>query len=194
MTVPVPAKSYFLVEVEDIAGQHSLITINAEYCPDAVGASDTFFLLEVGTALGFVYNSSNAPVLAGAIQALTNAKVVRAGFAAMADFASEPSSESGKQQFVQSKAKLHFLDGKGYQNAISIPAPVDALFLTGVGMQTVVNPALSLAGGGGIIGALQTAVANSGAKTPSGGVWGTQFQGGELVIGKAPKRRRIQGQ
>lgn len=191
---PFSAALDVVLEVEDQAGQHSIVRINAGYAQNILTNTDTLWTNTASAVLQTIFSNGGGADVVTAFAALTNAKIVRAGYAVNADWAAEPTGESGKQQYVQSKARTQWMDGHGIRAALSIPAPVDALFLTGVGMQTVVNPALSLAGGGGILGALQTAVATMGGLTAGRGVPLSIFNGGQLVIGKAPTKRRIQGQ
>ena len=194
MVATIPGRAAYLIEIQDITGQRARLQFNVEDTPDYQVAPDTFFQQTLGTAMQNVYSKGAVADVVTAVAALTNAKVVRAGLLITADWASEPTSESGKNIYVQTKASLNFIDGFGGKNRVLIPAPVDGLFLAGVGMQNVVNPALSLAGGGGIIGALQTALVRGTPLTANGGSYGAQFEGGQLIQGKAPRRRRIQGQ
>lgn len=121
-----------------------------------------------------------------AVQAMSNAKVVSTGFSFDFDIAQEPSTETGTYQLVIEKAHMEFGDGNTLKEFLSIAAPKDTLFLTsGQDNLIVVNPASSLVTG------LQSAM--SGFPTPSGGVWGAQFFGGQLRAVKPRRRRVLQG-
>lgn len=175
--VAVPANFAIDLEFQDNRGFRARTTINqfeADISTDAnvVSADYTVVL-----------------ATAGAVAAMSNAKLVKIGFRYDFDYADEPSSETGTYQLVQQKARMTGLDGRGGFNAISIPAPKDTLFLTSADNNlVVVNPASSL------VTDLQTALAAGPYTTPRGGAVFAQFMGGQLVGGKPRRRRVLQGQ
>jgi hypothetical protein len=121
-----------------------------------------------------------------ALQAATNAKIVSTGVSFDWDIAQEPSSETGVYQLVQQGLHLHFGDGNGLDEFITIPAPKDGLFITSASENLIVaNPAAS-----GITG-LQTATSNF--NTVGDGVVFALFFGGQLRQGKPRRRRVLQG-
>ena len=188
----VPTQYNLIIVTQDQAGQRQITRIPYGYLPD--GTADTTV---VGTVVTDIFQNGVATCVANTWQALTNAKIVRIGWQIDFDFAAEPTGETGDYEYVQSKASLNFEDGNGGKSRLMVPAPVNGLFLTGLGMQTVVDP--SLAAGTGIIGKFVTSMhaltgLGPGIPTPRGGNWGTQFFGGQLVVGKPPRRRRIQSQ
>lgn len=195
MTVRVPATVAALFEVQDQSGQHSTIRVNYGYSPDiTVDTTNYWSVFTLQQIVGTIINPNNANDVARNFQALTNAKVVRVGFLVDTDWAGEPMAESGTYKYVQTKASTSWMDGQGGKERMAIPAPVDTLFLTGVGMQTVVDPAGFTGGTGHLLYNFQHELAGAGALTPTGGIWGSQFFGGQLVQGKPPRRRRIQSQ
>ena len=122
-------------------------------------------------------------------QAATNAKVIRLGWGWDAEYAQEPSSETGTYELVIQKARLQGGDGAGGFMSVSIPAPKDGLFLTEASENlVVVSPTSDL------LTALQDALAGAGIfPTPRGGKPFQQFFGGQLVEGKPRRRRVLQG-
>lgn len=136
------------------------------------------------TTIGGLY--TNTANVGTAIGNMTNAKVVETGFSFSWAFAQEPSSETGTYELVIQKARLNFGDGHITRNHLSIPAPKDALFLTGSQDNLIViNPS------GSLLTALQSAA--GGLVSPSGGTILSQFFGGQLVEGKPRRRRVLQG-
>jgi hypothetical protein len=126
---------------------------------------------------------SAVAALGAAVQAFTNAKVVSTGFGWDFDLAQEPTSETGTYQLVQDKAILTFGDGSTLKNHVFIPAPVDAAFET-----TTQDNLIVIKPGASVVTGLQSAM--SAFNTPSGGVYGSQFFGGQYV-GRKPRRRRV---
>jgi hypothetical protein len=127
-----------------------------------------------------------------ALSALTNAKIVRAGFTASFDFAARPATESGAYKWVWQHARTTWLDGLGGRASLSIPAPVDGLFLAAAPALTTVDPAnTNLAA---LVTAVQAAATAGSLTTRSGGTPLAQFTGGQLVQGKPPRRRHTLGQ
>lgn len=132
----------------------------------------------------------NYLALAAAVQAMTNAKIVKISFGYSFDYAQEPSSESGTYELVIQKAKLRGGDGMGGFSATEIPAPKDGLFLTsGQDNLIVVNPSSALLTTA-TTGFLATAQS---LPSPRGGSQFQQFFGGQLVQGKPRRRRVVQG-
>lgn len=132
-------------------------------------------------------HQANVAAIGTALAAMTNAKVVSTGWGYEFDIAQEPSSETGTYQLVTEKAHCTFGDGNTLKEFASIPAPKDALFLTGGSDNLiVVNPAAS------ILTAFQTAT-QAEIGTASGGFWGAQFFGGQLRAVKPRRRRVLQG-
>lgn len=195
MPTKVPCTGGMIAEIQDQSGQHSTIRVNFAYTPDiATDATNFWSVISLYQMFGTLLNPNNANDVARNLQALTNAKIVRLGFIIDSDWAGEPTSESGTYKYVQSKASTHWMDGAGGKQSMAIPAPVDGLFLTGLGMQTVIDPTTFTGGTGHLLYNFQHELATLGALTPTGGVWGAQFFGGQLVQGKPPRRRRIQSQ
>lgn len=170
----VPANASFNFVVQDNRGYRSNVSVKTWFADISTST---------GT-LGAIWTDTAGIVTA--LTAMTNAKIVRAGFSFDADHAQEPSSETGTYQLVIQKAKLRGGDGNGGSEAVEIPAPKDALFLSsGTDNLIVVNPAAT-----GITG-FQTSLAGLG--TTRGGVPFSQFFGGQLVQGKPRRRRVVQG-
>jgi hypothetical protein len=126
--------------------------------------------------------------VAAAVAAGSNSKLVRVGYSWDFDYAQEPSSETGTYQLVQQKARLDGGDGNGGFQHMSIPAPVDAMFLTTTQDDLiVVDPASTVVTG------IQAALAAGVFKTPRLGQPFSQFFGGQLIEGKPRRRRVLQG-
>lgn len=172
----VPANSPITLEFQDNRGFRAVTRISGFLADISIDA----------TTVGTVYTAVVG--IASAVAAMSNTKLIRIGFGWDFDYAQEPSSESGTYELVQQKARLQGGDGAGGFQAISIPGPKDALFLTsGDNNLIVVNPASSL------LTAFQAALAGN-VITPRGGSSFSQFFGGQLVSGKTPVRRVLQGQ
>lgn len=174
-----PANVSYDFEIQDNRGFRSTLSFNA-------------FSVDIDTEAAAVSDLAAATEALGtAVQALTNAKVVRTGFSMNFDYAQEPSSETGVYELVIQKARLQGGDGAGGFMTASIPAPKDALFLTSADNNLiVVNPAA------GILTALQAALVHTTPgmfPTPRGGSVFAQFFGGQLVEGKPRRRRVLQG-
>lgn len=192
----VPADASIIGTFQDIQGFKSQVRIDV-FLPDITG----------GTYWGNTTLASiNASALTGAasvlgrLASMSNAKLVETSFTLHAHYAQEPTTESGQYRLTRQKAKLEFGDGSGGFAFISVPAPADALFLTsGQDNLIVVNPAATL------LTNLQAAIAATadqgavadqnygGYVTPRGGIYGSQFFGGQLIQAKAPRRRVRQG-
>lgn len=171
----VPAKWGAKFVVQDDRGFRANVRINA-YLPHIDTTTTTLATVE-----------SDISAIGTAVQGITNAKVVSTGFFAEWDLAQEPSSETGTYQLVQQKASLLFGDGNVSRQRMLLPAPIDGLFLTtSQDNLIVVDP--TAAG----LAALQTAV-NAVFNSTSGGQTFAQFFGGQLVQGKARRRRVLQG-
>lgn len=127
--------------------------------------------------------ASQAGAVGTALQAATNAKIVSTGFGYDFDIAQEPSSETGTYQLVNQGAHLTFGDGTVLKEFLTIPAPVDSMFLTTTQDNLIVVDPTSTA-----ITGLQTALAPF--PSPAGGVVFSQFFGGQLRAQK-PRRRRV---
>ena len=170
----VPARTNWKFEVQDNRGFKASVSF--------IG-----FIADLSTAAATLATQQAAVAALGtALQAATNAKVVSTGFGFEFFIAQEPSTETGTYQLVNQKAHLLFGDGNGLKESVSIPAPKDGLFLTSSQDDLiVVNPASTL------LTAIQTATANIG--SPSGGVYGSQFFGGQLRAQKPRRRRVLQG-
>lgn len=195
--MPTPADASIIGTFQDIQGFKSQVRIDV-YFPDISG----------GTYWGNTTLASiNASALTGAasvlgrLASMSNAKLVEASFALHAHYAQEPTTESGTYKLVRQKAKLEFGDGDGGFSYIQVPAPIDALFLTsGQDNLIVVNPAATaLTNFQAAVAATadQGAVADQnygGYVTPRGGIYGSQFFGGQVAQMKAPTRRVRQGQ
>jgi hypothetical protein len=169
MTVPANLALHFVVQ--DNRGFKANVKVSAfDVDVSADGVTVETFYGEVASVIT-------------ALQAMTNAKVVKAGFGWSFDYAQEPSTETGTYELVVQKAKLLGGDGAGAFMSVEIPAPKDALFLTSADNNLiVVNPTAS-----GITG-FQTSLA--GFATARGGAPFSQFFGGQL-IGAKPRRRRV---
>jgi hypothetical protein len=187
--VLIPTESAALIEFEDQQGQRALVRINFGFTPDILTDAGAWYANNASGLFAKVFDPAAGTDITRTVAAMSNAKVVRVGLLFTSDWSVEPTGEAGLHKYVQEKARLTFRDGSGGVEHLSIPAPIDGLFLTGVGMQTVVDPALAVAG---VIKNLMTAVAGTAALTPRGGTWGSQFFGGQLATGKPPRRRRIQ--
>jgi len=174
-----PANVTLMYTIQDNRGYRANVQFN-EFISDIEGSVE---------ALGDIHTGSVA--VGTALQALTNAKVVKSGWSYSYDYAQEPSSETGVYELVIQKAGLQGGDGAGGFMRAAIPAPKDALFLTTADNNLiVVNPAA------GILTALQAALLNSATgqfPTPRGGSAFAQFFGGQLVEGKPRRRRVLQG-
>ena len=183
-----------ILEVQDFNSTPSLFRVNLS-APTIDGNAAT-----LGQLMTLIYGGSGGTgKIVNALTGLTNGKITRAGFSAMADFAAPPSSETGKYELVTTKAHATFLDGGIGRQTLSIPAPVDALFLgSGVpGQLSTMTP--SVWSTASTIGqALQTAVqafATAGSFTTlAGGTPLNQFGGGAIRQGHAPRRRHNLGQ
>lgn len=182
----VPVEATALVEIEDQQGQRANVKVNFGFTPDIITDAGTYWNLTVSSGFAAVFNPNAGNDIVRKIAAVTNAKVVRVGLILTADWATEPTGETGSHKYVQEKARTFWKDGRGLQSMLAIPAPIDGIFLTGVGMQTVVDPTNAA------VLAIATAVQAAGANTRGGGTWGSQFFGGQLSTGKPPRRRRIQ--
>lgn len=194
----VPANIEVSAEFQDNRGFRSNATIHL-FTP-ALDTGAGLFDVSVGSLWTFYMNGATSVL--GALAAMSNAKVIRQSIAIHANYAQEPTSETGEYQLVQDKARLEFGDGLGGFASLSVPAPKDALFLTSSQDNLiVVNPASSL------VTALQAAFTTSitqaaiGAVpgllpsgTPRGGTWGAQFFGGQYQGHRSRRRRVLQGQ
>jgi len=171
----VPAIQEYLYEVQDDRGFRAHMRL-------------TGFIADVSAAtVHLSVIAGNAGAIGTALQAMTNAKIVSTGFAMRFDIAQEPTSESGVYQLVEQGAILSFGDGNTGRERLTIPAPVDALFLTGgADNLIVVDPAAS------VLTALQSATTTD-IVTATGGQWGAQFFGGQLKGTKPRVRRVLQG-
>lgn len=191
-----PARARVTCTYQDIQGFKSHCTFEF-FLPDITGG--TYW---GNTTLASINASAltGSSSIAGRAGSCSNAKLVETSFEVSTNYAQEPTSESGKYPLTRNKAKLQFGDGNGLQSFVSIPAPVDALFLTsGQDNLIVVNPAAT------VLTNLQAAFAaqsDQGAvadqsygkyPTASGGTYGSQFFGGQLTNAKPPRRRVRQG-
>lgn len=178
--MPTPANVSLIMEFQDNRGFRATVRIPSLFSAD---------ITSTGVVLDDIWSASNA--VFAAVQAMSNAKLIKAGWQFDALYAQEPSSETGVYQLVIDKAKLNGGDGNGGFQHIEIPAPKDALFETTTQDNLiVVNP------GAGILttfqGTLNHATAGMFA-TPRGGSAFAQFFGGQLVQGKPRRRRVLQG-
>jgi len=176
--VATPANFSINLTFQDIQGFKSLTRINA-FLPDVEST---------GEVLDDIW--TDVHTISAAVAAMSNAKLVKIEFGYSADWAQEPTSESGQYRLVIQKARMEGGDGAGGFQSIQVPAPVDALFLTTTQDNLiVVNPASSLltTGGTGFIASL-TALT-----TPRGGHPFQQFFGGQLVNDNPRVRRVKQG-
>lgn len=170
----VPARQVLNLVIQDDRGFRSHLRM-VGFQPDISTAA---------AALHAVY--TNMAGIGTAIAAMTNAKVVSTGFGFEFDIAQEPSSETGTYQLVSQGAHLLFGDGNTTKLSVTIPAPIDGLFLTTTQDNLiVVDPSAAT------LTAFQTAAA--GLSTPGGGTWGAQFFGGQLRSQKPRRRRVLQG-
>lgn len=181
---------------QDVRAFKSDVKLNLAYLPDI--SSDT--------GLGTFPLTSIYAAVAGiltALAAMSNSKVVEQSIGIRFNLAQEPTTETGTYQLVQQHADFSFADGTMLRQRLAIPAPKDALFLTtSQDDLVVINPASSL------LTALQSSItatvsvpAVTGGtlavftgQTRGGGTWGSQFFGGQMVQGKARRRRVLQGQ
>jgi hypothetical protein len=130
--------------------------------------------------------AAHAASVGTALAAMTNAKIVRTGFAFDFDIAQEPASETGQYQLVQDKAILTFGDGTVLKEHVFIPAPADVIFLTtSQDNLIVVDPGTSQ------LAALQSAFSTT--PSPAGGIVLSQFFGGQYRGGRSRRRRVTQG-
>lgn len=170
----VPAIQFYDFDVQDDRGFRARVRILG-------------FTTDVSTDAALV--SGEYTIAAGigtALQAMTNAKVVRSSFGFAYQIAQEPSTETGTYQLVQDKAVLTFGDGTILKEHLYVPAPKDALFLTtSQDNLIVVNPASSLVTG------MQTATNT--VPSPAGGTIFSQFFGGQYQGKKSRRRRVLQG-
>lgn len=177
--VAVPGNLKVTMEFQDNRGYRA-ITIANTFIADLTGAG------AAGATLADIWAATAA--FSAAVAAASNSKLVRVGWGLDADYAQEPTSETGVYELVTQKARLDFGDGAGGFMHMSVPAPKDALFLTSADNNLiVVNPAA------GILTAIQAAGAGLVGAPPRGGTWGAQFFGGQLVQGKPRIRRVLQG-
>lgn len=177
--VAVPANVSYDFEFQDNRGFRALLRVNAF---DADISADA-------ATVGDVYTGTAA--IGTALQAMSNAKIVRTSVSYAFDIAQEPSSETGTYELVTQKAHLEGGDGNGGFMAASVPAPKDALFLTSADNNLiVVNPAAS------ILTAFQSALTHTNPgiyPTPRGGSSFALFFGGQLREAKPRRRRVLQG-
>lgn len=172
--MPTPARLTFKYLAQDDRGFRALMRINALIGDILTG---TTTLASIGTA---------AASIGTAVQACTNAKIVETGFSITFDYAQEPTTETGTYQLVNQGAHLEFGDGRISKEFLTIPAPVDAMFLTtSQDNLIVVNPASSQITG------LQSAT--SGFASIGDGTVFAQFFGGQLRAQKPRRRRVLQG-
>ena len=173
--MPTPANYKCTMEFQDNRGFRANAVVNG-FVPDITAGT---------TTLDAVFLESLAT--AGAVAALSNAKLIRAGFAFDYDYAQEPATESGVYELVQQKARLQGGDGNGGFMSLSVPAPKDAIFLTSADNNLiVVNPAAGLI-------TTNLPIIAAGVGTARGGAPFAQFFGGQLVEGKPRRRRVLQG-
>lgn len=170
-----PANYKVTMEFQDNRGFRANVVLNG-YVPDITSGTTTIPTVQ-----------AEAIAVATAVANMSNAKLIRTGFAFDYDYAQEPSTETGTYQLVQQKARLQGGDGNGGFMSISIPAPKDAIFLTSADNNLiVVDPTSAL------VTAFQAA-ASAGVETPRGGGPFTQFFGGQLREDKPRVRRVLQG-
>lgn len=174
-----PTNVFYEFELQDNRGFRSHVRFSA-FITDTDGSTDTIGALASGTS-----------GIGTALQAMTNAKVVKTGVSLSWDYAQEPSSATGTYELVQQGARLQGGDGAGGFMSVIIPAPKDALFETTTQDNLiVVKPDASA------LIALQAALAHTVLgvyPTPRGGSMFQQFFGGQLREGKARRRRVLQG-
>jgi hypothetical protein len=175
--VSVPTNESFNFVVQDNKGFRANVRFNG-FNGDI--SSDS------GTLAG-IYDQVAAVITA--LAAATSAKVVKAGYSFDFDYAQEPTTDTGLYPLVIQKAHLKGGDGAGGFMSVDIPAPVAGMFYpagSGQDSLVVVNPASTN------LTNLLTAVSGS-LTTPRGGDVFSQFFGGQLVEGKARRRRVLQG-
>ena len=169
-----PANFSINLTFQDIQGFKALARFNA-FLPDVESTGE--ILDDIWT---------NVHTVASAAAAMSNAKLVKIEFGYSADWAQEPTSESGQYRLVIQKARLEGGDGAGGFMSVQIPAPQDTIFLSSTQDNLiVVDPADSL------VVALQTAL--TALTTPRGGHPFQQFFGGQLQNDNPRVRRVKQG-
>jgi hypothetical protein len=192
----VPANMFVTLTFQDNRGFKSLTRMEL-FLPD-ISSYSTFAQASIATVYLAVAQATTS--VAATAAAMSNAKLVKVSFGFDFDYAQEPSSETGTYQLVIQKAALRFNDGNGGSSRLEIPAPKDALFLsTGTDNLIVVNFASTLLTNfqGAFTSAITQPLVAAGtttiAGTARGGIYASQFDGGQLVQAKPRRRRVVQG-